>query len=187
MCGTPPPPPPPSPPRLLSDAGPCKRDHLLLLPKEPAGLTLGCKLRSSLLLLLSDTSAPPGISPDYRGTRGVMLSCRVYKGSSYDLHEKDGYKAIKHSRCPIAARLHGPVGRLQIRKVEWAPSWEPQDIGIPQHMIDALEEARNATDCINLAHANHHRLDHDKGMASTQRQEHLCTLARSQVGSAHRH
>ena len=38
------------------------------------------------------------------------------------LHEKDGYKAIKHSRCPIAPRLHGPVGRLQIRKVEREPS-----------------------------------------------------------------
>ena len=86
------------------------------------------------------------------------------------LHEKDGYKAIKHGRCPIAARLYGPVRRLQIWRVEWEPSWEPQDIGIPQHMIDALEEARNATDCINLARANHQRLDQDKSNIERQGQ-----------------
>ena len=66
------------------------------------------------------------------------------------LHEKDGYKAKKHTKCPTAAKLHGPIGRLQIRKVEWEPSWEPSDIGIPQDMIDALDEAKNAADCINL-------------------------------------
>ena len=54
------------------------------------------------------------------------------------LHEQDGYKAKKHTRCPTAAKLHGPIGRLQIKKVEWEPSWEPADIGIPQDMIDAL-------------------------------------------------
>ena len=78
------------------------------------------------------------------------------------LHEQDGYKAKKHTRYPTAAKLHGPIGRLQIKKVEWEPSWEPADIGIPQDMIDALDEARNAGDCINLARANCRRLDQDK-------------------------
>ena len=40
------------------------------------------------------------------------------------LHEQDGYKAKKHTRCPTSAKLHGPIGRLQIKKVEWEPSWE---------------------------------------------------------------
>ena len=30
------------------------------------------------------------------------------------LHEKDGYNAVKHTRCPIAARLHCLVGRVAI-------------------------------------------------------------------------
>ena len=37
-------------------------------------------------------------------------------------------------------------------------------------MIDALEEARNATHCINLARANHQRLDQDK--SNIERQGH---------------
>ena len=73
------------------------------------------------------------------------------------LHEQDGYNAKKNIKCPVASKLHGPIGRLQIRKVEWEPSWEPSDIGIPQDMIDALDEAKNAADCINLARANHCR------------------------------
>ena len=35
-------------------------------------------------------------------------------------------------------------------------------------MIDALDEAKNATDCINLARANHSRLDHDKSNIERQ-------------------
>ena len=90
------------------------------------------------------------------------------------LHEQDGYKAKKHTRCPTAAKLHGPIGRLQIKKVEWEPSWEPADIGIPQDMIDALDEARNAGDCINLARANCRRLDQDK--SNIERQGHWPAL-----------
>ena len=78
------------------------------------------------------------------------------------LHEKDGYKAKKHTRCPKAAKLHGQVGRLQIRKVEWEPSWEPSN------MIDALDEAKNAADCTNLARANCRRLDQDKSNIERQ-------------------
>ena len=37
-------------------------------------------------------------------------------------------------------------------------------------MIDALKEARNATDCINLARANHQRLDQDKSNIERQGQ-----------------
>ena len=88
------------------------------------------------------------------------------------LHEQDGYKAKKHTKCPIAAKLHGPIGKLQIRKVEWEP-WEPSDIGIPQDMIDALDEAKNTADCINLARANHCRLDQDK--SNIERQGHWPT------------
>ena len=54
------------------------------------------------------------------------------------LHGKDRYRVMKHSKCPIAAKLHGPIGRLQIRKVEW----EPADMGIPQVVIEALNEAK---------------------------------------------
>ena len=86
------------------------------------------------------------------------------------LHEKDGYKTKKHTRCLTAAKLHGPIGRLQIRKVEWEPSWEPSDIGIPQDMIDALYEAKNAADCIDFARDNCRRLDQDK--SNTERQGH---------------
>ena len=86
------------------------------------------------------------------------------------LHEQDGYKAKKHTKCPVASKLHGPIGRLQIRKVEWEPSWEPSDIGTPQDMIDALDEAKNTADCINLARANHRRLDQDK--SNIERQGH---------------
>ena len=43
-------------------------------------------------------------------------------------------------------------------------------IGIPQHLTNALEEARNATDCINFARANHCRLDQDK--SNMERQGH---------------
>ena len=64
---------------------------------------------------------------------------------SSTLHYMRRYRVVKHSKCPIAAKLHDPIGRLQIRKVQWEPSWEPSDVGIPQDMIDALDEAKNAT------------------------------------------
>ena len=69
---------------------------------------------------------------------------------------------------PYSSKLHGPIGRLQIRKVQWEPSWEPADVGIPQVMIEALDEAKNATDCINLAQAKHCRLDQDKSNIERQ-------------------
>ena len=47
------------------------------------------------------------------------------------------------------------------------PSSEPSDVDIPQDMI-ALDEAKNATSCINLARANHRRLDQDKSNIEKQ-------------------
>ena len=55
------------------------------------------------------------------------------------------------------------------------------DKGIPQDMIDALDEARNAADCINLARANHRRLDQDK--SNIERQGHWPPLKRKRTSA----
>ena len=48
-------------------------------------------------------------------------------------------------------------------------------------MIDALDEARNAADCINLARANHRRLDQDK--SNIERQGHWPPLKRKSTSA----